>query len=114
MRNKNKEYGAIAVMIIVIFFVIMISYLATPTDPQPHANKKMVVQTAGTIESVYQTIKPGLFSDVITQTITVNGNKYTLSGYTTIFKKDQSVVFSYLEGTDNISEIQIQESKSTD
>ncbi|ODP26156.1 hypothetical protein PTI45_04498 [Paenibacillus nuruki] len=112
MRIKNNEYAALAIIIVILLFFIGLLHLTKPINPQSTENKKIVVQTVGTIESVSQTIKPGLFSDVIMQTITVGGNKYTLNGYTTTFKKNQWVTFSYIEGTNNIREIQIQESKS--
>lgn len=108
MRNKSKEYGALAVMIIVFLFFIGFSYLSESIDEQHPENKTVIMQTKGKIESVSQTIKPGLFSDVIIQTIMVDGNTYTLNGYETIFKKNQFVTFSYIEGNNNIQKIVIE------
>lgn len=66
------------------------------------------VQSSGIIESASQAIEPGLFSDEIKQTLIVGGNIYTLNGYKTIFKENQSIAFSYIEGTNHIKEITIQ------
>ncbi|ODP26155.1 hypothetical protein PTI45_04497 [Paenibacillus nuruki] len=108
----NKTFESIAQLrrasiLLVILCCICVCILLI-LDHQNLIPTNTTIQLSGTIESVSQTIEPGLFSDEIKQTIMVGGNMYTIDGYTTIFKENQFVTFSYIEGNHNIQKIVIQ------